>query len=183
MITFGSSFITNTFIERKDKFNSYKDYKVSFVELDINSNSDCDALRSIGMGWDRGSTFALDLYDYFIMQRLCCFRNDMPQYKYYAITNNTNGVTNSDSILGVASIVEHSDGTYYIQQLQTNPEHKYGSKIRTFKKIGESLVKNILDKFPNKSFQLLATNLGVENFYKRFGFKIEPKSIYMKLSR
>ena len=178
-VSFKAQLLNTPTIYKKnnDKFNQKQ--SVKFLEVDINSEEDYEAIREVGFSWQEGSSLAGDMLDMLAAQKYCTSANFCPSYRYFALTNQNDNRLTGDSILGVASIRPDSEDTLTLQHLQVNPEQIYGSKTREYKHIGKAILTSIIDLFPKKNIKLYPFTYDAEKFYEKFDFKKLPNSFYM----
>ncbi|MBQ7764686.1 GNAT family N-acetyltransferase [bacterium] len=174
-----------TVIKRNNNTNKESGYISSFVELDKANNDDYEALRQIALGWNKGYSYAKDVFDNFSYEKFGKKISNDANYRYFALTKHSSPFNklNADSILGVATLREEADKTFTLEHLQVAPMQEYTSPNRKFKHIGQAILKTILDKFINTSIKLYAVDSDAEAFYKKLGFKNNKKSIYMIFKR
>lgn len=150
-----------------------------FLEVDIDSEEDFEAIREVGFSWQGGASLAGDMLDMLATQKYCTSGNFCPSYSYFALTNRDDNRLTGDSILGVASVRHDAGDTFTLQHLQVKPEQTYGSSFREYKHIGKAILVSIIDLFPKKNIKLYPFTNDAEKFYEKFNFKKLPNSFYM----
>ena len=180
MISFHAHKISNVVIKRLNYKSDATDYNASFVELNTSSKEDLVALKKIGRTWEKGGSYAADIYDMFSYDYLCSetFNNT----RYFALTTQKQDFENLDAykILGVVSVSEKYKDRRIIQRLQVEPSNTHYSPIKKFKGIGSSIVKTLQNMFKDRDLEVVPDSIKNEFFYEKLGFKFIPRSIYMK---
>ena len=181
MISFKASLINYTMISRIKPKN--EPHIGAFVELDTQSKDDFIALQTIAKNWENGFSLAQDIYSKFKYDKRSSSLFDVLKHRFFALVdgNKPTKTLNPDSILGIASIFEEKEGDCILEFIQTNPEHKYGNRNRTFKHVGKALLKSIIDFVPNKDLMLFPIDKDAELFYKKNVFVKKQKSGFLKV--
>lgn len=162
-----------------------KSYEGNFVELNPDSTIDYKAMRAIGLGWDKGGSFAGDMFDLFAKERICDEKHKDANHRFFAITKNNSiaPYITAHDILGVATLTKEKDNTQTLKYVQVDPEQVYGSSRRVYKHIGKALVEAIQNLSNISEIKLYAVDFGAELFYEKLNFKKLKNSIYMHYKR
>ena len=183
MISFKAHYINNINIKKLAQNKEYKDSPVSFIELDINSASDLNALAKLKEIWGKEAKFATKICNAFEDYHYKA-RRDKTQ-RFYALTNQQGNYQNIDSnkILGITSIYKDNDnGDYFeIINLQTNPKYRHGLENREIKHVGEAIIQSLKEIF-NKDLIFLYSSEAGKPLYKKMGFET-IKDSFMILKR
>lgn len=184
-VSFKASIVNYATIIKKDKTTQKEsNYIGSFVELDKNNEDDYNALREVAFKWERGFSYAMDILDNFVYERNGRNAINDGQYRYFALTTHNKPFEklDSDSILGVASLIERKNTSSTLQHLQVHPEHYYESSNRGFRHIGKAITESIQNLI-NNDIQLYSIDEAATAFYKKMNFVLDKKSIFMKPKR
>ena len=179
-VSFKASLVNYPVIIKRDTNNdNQKDYISTFVELDTQNDADYQALRKIALDWGKETSLAIDFFDNFSVDRYR-IRHLYPtglkniKFKYFALLKQDKppcDVLDADSIIGITSLIENTDNTYMIEQLQTHPKYMRGKPNRDFKHIGEAMLKSLISIIKNNNIKVFPLDKNAEVFYEKYTLK------------
>ena len=179
-ISFKAKYINSDAVKiHKPYSTGYIPRKVDYVELDINSKTDVDAVAKIGEKWNYGDSFAQAIAKNMKFDSLS---HKYPR-KYFAIVEEgcAEKLKPSD-ILGIAEITEQNNSKeVYLDLIQVIPCYTNdGSNLPEthIKNIGTTLMRNICKTFCYKDIKLQAIRT-TKYFYEKLGFERIENSHYM----
>ena len=171
-ICFSANFVNKAQIKKIVGGSEYKDYAY-LVKIDPYNSADINALQDTSKYWQYGN-LATNIY-----YVACAVRNGSKYYKnheVYALTKQASDYENldSDKILGLVNADKKLDGSFFIEQLQANPDIIYSHEPE-YKGIGSAILtslKQLTDKitcYPSPS--------SLRIFYEKNGFK-KSENVY-----
>ncbi len=171
MISFKARYIDKVnVLQLADGGNTYKDSKVSFVELLPYSLTDESTLKKISGNWSLyGNTYADSM-----AQDFSCFYADRSYYKqFFALTAQKGAYAklNPDEVLGLAQVRQITSKKCYLDYLQTAPNYAYTSAERIYKMVGASMLDMLKKYYKDMEIGLYST-LSAIDFYVKQGFKV-----------
>ena len=178
-INFTGSFIKNITIPKLTTNGKITSEKVSLVKLDKNDKLDVETLAKTAYSWENiKSGFTPDIYCDALKTKNY---PDVAQEHYLALTtqNSNFEAVEPNKILGLALYFEKKAPANEIAWLQSNPSTNHESGVRTYKKIGTTLVDYMKGLFKKPLYVQSANN--AIPFYEKQGFKsldIPSKMIY-----
>lgn len=178
MISFKANIINYSTLIKKESQNKETPFIASFVELDTLNKDDFKALQTIAKTWEKGGSFAFDMYSNFKHD----FRSEgaiIPtNFKYFAMLkeDTPNRILDSDSILGVISYRKDENNSFSIEQVQVNPKQIYTNPDRNIRHIGKQMLISIQNLLSSKTLKVFAVDEAAEKFYLSLGFKKKRNS-------
>ena len=184
MISFKANIINYSTLIKKESQNQETPFIGSFVELDTQNKDDFKALQTVAKTWEKGGSFAFDMYSNFKHD----FRGEKTiirsNFKYFAMLkeNTPNRILDSDSILGVISYKKDDNSSFSIEQVQVDPKQIYTNPERNIRHIGKQMIKSIQDLLSSSTLKVFAVDEAAEKFYLSLGFKKKRNSklLYFK---
>ncbi len=168
-INFTGSFIKNVTIPKLSTNGKMTSEKVSLVKLDKNDKTDLETLAKTAYNWETiKSGFAPDIYCDALKTKNY---PDVAQEHYLALTtqNKNFEMVEPNKILGLALYFEKKAPANEVAWLQSNPSTNHESGVRTYKKIGTTLVDYMKELFKKPLYVQSADN--AIQFYEKQGFK------------
>lgn len=168
-INFTGSFIKNITIPKLSTNGKTTSEKVSLVKLDKNDKLDVETLAKTAYSWENiKSGFTPDIYCDALKTKNY---PDVDQEHYLALTtqNKNFEMVEPNKILGLALYFEKKTPANEIVWLQSNPSTNHESGVRTYKKIGTTLVDYMKGLF-KKPLYVQSTDNAIP-FYQKQGFK------------
>lgn len=185
MISFKANIINYSTLIKKDSQSQEAPFIGSFVELDTQNKDDFKALQTIAKTWEKGGSFAYDMYSNF-KHDFRAEKTIIPtNFKYFAMLkeNTPNKILDSDSILGVISYKKDDDNYFSIEQVQVDPKQIYTNPERKIRHIGEQMVKSVQKILSSNLIRVFAVDEAAEKFYLTLGFKNLRNSQYLIFKR
>lgn len=170
MITFKAQYIKSAEILAQNYNRDYTPYRASIVELNPKSKNDLISLNRTNMEWDNCETMADFITATF--NTIHEYESNPNDERFFALTRQKDNYNQLDEchILGLVHTKRNPNNKLKIEYLQTNPDTSYTSFIRSFKHVGEALVKFVIEFFPDKEIFLNAERSAIP-FYEKIGWK------------
>lgn len=154
----------------------------SFIELDTKNKDDYKAIKTIAHNWDNGYSIAVDIFENFSNDKQKSHVIDTYPNRYFALIDQDKTVEklNPKTILGIAQVSRKIDDVFYLDFIQTNPNHIKNAQNRGFKHIGKTLINSIINVLPNKELTAFPIDDETKAFYKKLNFRQIKNSNFMK---
>lgn len=182
MINFKANLIHNTTIQKRGLNNRYDNYSVSFVELNPNNFQDVVCINKANATWKDSDTYADDIA--YKLNSLFQGSKNEDSTRFFAIAKQNARFHELDysDVLGLAEIAKERDGAGIIRLFQVRPDTMRGVENREYKKVGLTLLDNLLKVMKEKTIYVDATDAGA-SLYAKKGFKIHDSFGRMILKR
>ena len=163
-ISFKATKICSDTIKERQNNGHYRNKTVSFVKLS-NTKRDKKTLKDLQDCWKGELNFSGAInVDYFY--------DNTKNKSIYLITKQEDNFRKlePEKILGIAELIKNRK-SYQIKYIQTRPDCIDNKNKRPYKKIGESLINNIIAITKDARIYLESLE-EVVDFYKKFNFKV-----------
>ncbi len=180
MITFKANLSALTNIKQLTGEQTYKNIPAAFVELQIDSEDDLNALETIAYDWQDGDIYARDVYERFRINYE--EQNPKTNERFFALTTQSENFKNLNpyKILGVAELYKPSENISEIEFLQTSPAYLNNIELPQIKHIGKAMIDCFKMIIKDKDISLYTT-ASAKSFYEKMGFKnIESNLMLLK---